>query len=173
MLILVIIVAIIYNILTVARNKVKREYANLDVVLKKRWDLIPNLVELVKGYSVYEESTLQKLTALRNQSFDSFKMEQKINIDQNISKVIFKMMGIAENYPDLQADESYLELSKQLEKLETEIGNTRKEYNKTVQEYNTEIEKIPINFVAILFGFNEEPFFQANDEEKQSVRINE
>jgi len=172
-LILVIVVAIIYNILSAARNKVKREYASLDVQLKKRWDLIPNLVETVKAYSVYEESTLQKLTTLRNQSFDSFKMEQKINVDQNIAKVVFKMMGIAENYPELQADEAYLKLSEQLEKLETEIGNNRKEYNKAVQEYNTEIEKIPNNLVAILFGFNEEPFFQANDEEKKSVKINE
>ena len=169
--ILVIIVAIIYNILTTERNKVKREYANLEVQLKKRWDLVPNLVEIVKEYSVYEESTLQKLTVLRSQSFDSFKMEQKINVDQNIAKVISKMMGIAENYPDLKANEEYLNLSEQLIKLETGIENSRKEYNQTVQKYNTEIEKLPNNLVAILFGFNEEPFFQANDEEKQSIKI--
>lgn len=170
-LILIVIIAVIYNILVSARNKVKEKYSNMDVHLKMRWDLVPNLVEVVKGYSAYEESTLEKLTELRKQEFSKYGMEQKLDIDSNISKVASKMMAIAENYPDLKADQEYLNLSKQLVKLETEIANSRKEYNEAVTDYNTKIEVIPNNLVAILFGFNEEKVFEADLEAKKNKKF--
>ena len=169
--ILLVVVAIIYNTLTKARNKVKEKYSNIDVSLKKRWDIVPNLVEVVKGYSAYEEKTLEKLTELRSQQYDKFLMEQKLDIDNNISKVVSKIFAIAENYPELKANEEYLEFSKNLSNLEEEISKNREEYNKAVQEYNTKIEKIPNNIIAILFGFNEEKLFETQKNERKSFKV--
>lgn len=164
--IIIVIVAVIYNILVKSRNKVREAYSKMDVCLKKRWDLVPNLVEVVKCYSVYEKSTLEKLTLLRNQSYENFKMEQKLDVDKNISKVILKMLAIGENYPDLQANKEYLKLSSQLINLENEIAQSRNEYNEAVQKYNTKVETIPSSIIAILFGFNEEKMFEASENEK-------
>ena len=170
--ILIFIVMIIYNTLSKARNKIKEEYSNMDTNLRKRWDLIPSLVETVKDYSIYEESTLEKFSILKSQVFDSLKMEQKLYIDQNISKVISKMMSMAKKHSELNSDIEYIKLSEQLEELESEIINIHKEYDKAVNEYNKMIEKVPNNLVAILFGFNEEPLFEVTKEKKQNVEMN-
>ena len=169
--IVIIAIAIIYNNLVRNRNNVREKYSAMDVSLKKRWDLVPNLVEVVKGYSAYEETTLEKLTVLRQQKFEDFEMQQKLEVDANISKVVLKMLAIAENYPDLKADQEYLKLSGQLENLENEIAKIRNEYNEAVRKYNTKIETIPSNLVAILFGFNEENLFEASQEEKKNIKI--
>lgn len=153
---LILAVVVIYNILSSRRNRVKEAYSEMDVNLKRRWNLVPNLVEVVKGYSAYEEATLEKLTILRNQEYDKFQMNQRIEVDNNISKVVSKMMSMAENYPELKADEAYANLSNQLVYLENVIENSKKEYNEAVKKYNTSVESIPNNVVAILFGFNEE-----------------
>lgn len=169
--IIIVVVAVIYNMLVKARNKVKEAYSSMDISLKKRWDIVPNLVEVVKGYSAYEKSTLEKLTLLRQQAYDKFEMKQKLDVDNNIAKVVSKMLAIAENYPDLRADEEYLKLSEQLMNLENEIAKARKEYNEAVNKYNTQIEVVPNNLVAILFGFNEEQIFEAKQEEKENIKI--
>lgn len=170
-LIIIAVVAVIYNILTISRNKVKQAYSTMDASLQKRWDLVPNLVEVVKGYSAYEEKTLEKITSLRNQNFNDFKMDQKLDVDNKISRVVSKMIAISENYPDLKASDEYIKLSNQLMDLEEEIKDARKDYTEAVKDYNTKIAIIPNNIVAVLFGFNEEEFFEANPEEKQNVKI--
>lgn len=170
--VLVFVVAIIYSALSKARNKIKEEYSNMNTNLRKRWDLIPSLVNVVRDYSIYEESTLEKFSILKSQVFDNLKVEQKIYIDQNISKVISKMMSMAEKHPDLQADIEYIKLSEQLVELEEEIINIHKEYDKAVNEYNKNIEKFPINIVAILFGFNEESLLEKANDKQQDVEMN-
>ncbi|MBR2289233.1 MAG: LemA family protein [Clostridia bacterium] len=158
-LILIVTVGIIYNRLTKARNKVREAYASIATSLQKRWDLVPGFVEIVKGYSTFEEATIAKLTSLRNQKFEDFKMEQKLDVDKNMAKIINKMITISENDPELTANEEYTKLTEQFEKIEKNISKSKKEYNKAVKEYNTKLEVVPNNVVAILFGFNEEKKF--------------
>ena len=112
-----------------------------------------------KGYSTFEEATIAKLTSLRNQKFEDFKMEQKLDVDKNMAKIINKMITISENDPELTANEEYTKLTEQFEKIEKNISKSKKEYNKAVKEYNTKLEVVPNNVVAILFGFNEEKKF--------------
>lgn len=152
----IIAIVVIYHILSVNRDRVKKAYSMMNVNLKKRWDIVPNFVEVVKDYSAYEETTLEKLTVLRNQEYNKFQMEQKIEVDNNISKVVSKMISMAEKHPEIKANEAYSNLSNQLVNLESEIKNSKKEYKEAVKKYNTSVEAIPNNVVAILFGFNEE-----------------
>lgn len=154
--VIMLFVAYIYSGLTNARNKSKECYTKLDTLLKTRWDFVTEFVKTVQNSSVFEEKTLENLTTLRNQDFDKFKMDQKIKVDKNISKVISKMLEILENDQDLKDNENYINLNKKFFELEKEISNIKKEYNKVVKEYNKQIESVPNNIVAILFGFNEE-----------------
>lgn len=155
-LIIMVIVTYIYTSLSKSRNKVRELNKKLDENLRRRWNLVPKLVEILNGYSVFEKSVLEKLTTLRNQDFDKFKMEQKINVDDNISKVVGKIIEITENSPEIKENEAYINLRNQLSKIEITISELKKEYKKLINDYNKKIEKRPNNLVAILFGFNEE-----------------
>lgn len=153
---IVIVVAIIYHSLSKSRKRVRELYSGVEVSLKRRWDLVPELVKVVRGYSTYEEANLAKLSKLREQNFEEFEIEKKIDVDSKISKLVAKMIAISENYPDLLVSQDYIDVSEQLMDLEEEICVKKDEYNNTVKEYNTLVEKVPYNIVAITFGFNEE-----------------
>lgn len=168
---LVLICLIIYNSLVKSRNLVKEAFSTMDVYLKKRWDLVPNLVEVVKGYTSYENSTLTNITELRANSYNDLTMDKKININEQLTNAISNIIAVSENYPELKASENFLNLSKSLTKIEDDIANSRKYYNGTVRIYNNKIQMFPSNIVASLFNFKEASMFEAGIEEKNNVKV--
>ena len=168
---LVIICLIIYNSLVKSRNLVKEAFSTMDVYLKKRWDLVPNLVEVVKGYTSYENSTLTKITELRANSYNDLTMDKKINVNEQLTNAISSIIAISENYPELKASENFLDLSNNLTKIEDDIANSRKYYNGTVRIYNNKIQMFPSNVIASLFKFKEASMFEAGIEEKNNVKV--
>lgn len=160
-----------YNGLVKANNLVKEAFSTMDVYLKKRWDLIPNLVEVVKGYAKHEKETLDEITSLRTNSYESMSTDKKIDVNQQLSQGISKIMAISENYPDLKASENFLQLSNDLTKIEDDIANSRKYYNGSVRLFNNKIEMFPSNIVASIFGFKQANMFEANTEEKNNVKV--
>ena len=168
---LVLICLIIYNSLVKSRNLVKEAFSTMDVYLKKRWDLVPNLVEVVKGYTSYENSTLINITELRANSYNDLTIDKKININEQLTNAISSIIAVSENYPELKASENFLNLSKNLTKIEDDIANSRKYYNGTVRIYNNKIQMFPSNIVASLFNFKEASMFEAGIEEKNNVKV--
>lgn len=170
--ILLIYILITYNSFINSRNLVKEAFSTMDIYLKKRWDLIPNLIEVVKGYSKYENETLTKITSLRSSSYDELTMDNKININEELSKYLSNIFAVSENYPELKANELYTNLSNNLISIEDEIANSRKYYNGTVRNFNNKIQMFPNNILAKLFRFKEFKMFEANAEEKNNVGVN-
>jgi len=169
---LLIYILITYNSFINSRNLVKEAFSTMDIYLKKRWDLIPNLIEVVKGYSKYENETLTKITSLRSSSYDELTMDNKININEDLSRCLSNIFAISENYPELKANELYTNLSNNLISIEDEIANSRKYYNGTVRNFNNKIQMFPNNILAKLFRFKEFKMFEANAEEKNNVGVN-
>lgn len=170
--ILIIIYAfILYNNFISLDNKVKEAFSTMDVYLKKRWDLIPNLVETVKGYAKYEEETLTKVTKLRNTVYNKMTNDEKIINNEELSSDVSKIMALKESYPELKANENFIDLSNKLTKIEDDIANARKYYNGTVRIYNNKVQMFPNNIFAKLFGYKPKRMFEASLEDKQNIRI--
>ena len=170
--VLLIYLIVQYNTFVKTNNIVKEAFSTMDVYLKKRWDLIPNLVEVVKGYAKHEKETFNQITSLRTNNYDSMQMDKKINVNQQLGQGITKIMAIAENYPELKANENFVKLSANLTKIEDEIANSRKYYNGAVRELNNKIQMFPSNIVAGMFGFKQVNMFEANTEERNNVKVN-
>ena len=170
--ILVIYVLVTYNVLVKLKNRVDESFSTMDVYLKKRWDLIPNIVQTVKGYANHEKTTLSEVIKLRNGVYDDMTNNEKINANQQLSNNIIKLMALAEQYPDLKANENFKDLSIELTKLEDEIANSRKYYNGTVREFNDKVQMFPSNIVAKIFGYKTKAMFKASEEEKKNVKVN-
>ena len=168
---LVIYVLVTYNGFVKIKNRVEEAFSTMDVYLKKRWDLIPNIVETVKGYAKHEKSTLSEVIKLRNGAYDDMSNDEKIKANQQLSKGITKIMALAEQYPDLKANENFKDLSAQLTKIEDEIANSRKYYNGTVREFNDKVQMFPSNIVAMIFGYKAKEMFEANEEERKNVKV--
>lgn len=168
---LVIYVLVTYNGFVKIKNRVEEAFSTMDVYLKKRWDLIPNIVETVKGYAKHEKSTLSEVIKLRNGAYDDMSNDDKIKANQELSKGITKIMALAEQYPDLKANENFKDLSAQLTKIEDEIANSRKYYNGTVREFNDKVQMFPSNVVAMIFGYKAKTMFEANEEERKNVKV--
>ena len=132
--ILLLLVFSTYNSLVKLNNRVEEAFSTMDVYLKKRWDLIPNIVETIKGYVKHEQETLEEVTNLRNNSYDKMNADDKIAVNNKMSQEISKLMAIVESYPDLKASENFKDLSNQLTKVEEDIANARKYYNGTVSK---------------------------------------
>lgn len=160
-----------YNNLVKLNNKVKESFATMDVYLKKRWDLIPNIVETVKGYAKHEKDTLKEIVSARNGNYDNLSQEEKIKTNEQINRGISKLMALAENYPDLKANENFLSLQSELSSIEDEIAQSRKYYNAVVRDYNNEVEMIPSNIVAKILGYKSKEMFIAEENEKESVKV--
>lgn len=169
--ILLFYVLVTYNRLIKSNNLVKEAFATMDVYLKKRWDLIPNLVEVVKGYAKYESETIEKITALRTNAYETMSTDKKINVNEQVTQGLSKIMAISENYPDLKASKNFIELSHDLNKVEDEIANSRKYYNGSVRIFNTKIQVFPNNIIAKIFNFKEANMFEANSNEKHNVKV--
>ena len=160
-----------YNGLVSLRNKVRDQFSQIDVQLKKRSDLIPNLVETVKGYAKHEEGTLEKVIQARNTYLTADSMDDKVKASNEITQAVSKLFALAESYPDLKANENFLDLQTQLKEIEDKISYARQFYNDSVLMYNNKIEMFPSNFVASMFGFKKENFFEATEEEKKNVEV--
>lgn len=161
-----------YNSLVGLRNTCKEAFSTMDVYLKKRWDLIPNLVETVKGYAKHEKDTLQEVISLRNTPYESMSDDEKVKTNQKLSQSVTKIMALAEAYPELKANENFIDLSNKLTKIEDDIANARKYYNGTVRIYNNKVQMFPNNIFAKIFNYKTKRMFEASLEDKQNIRIN-
>lgn len=168
---LLIYVLIVYNNFVKLKNKVKEAFSTMDVYLKKRWDLIPNIVETVKAYSQYEKDALREVVELRNSTYDKMSDEDKIKTNEQLSSGIQKIMALAEAYPDLKASQNFQNLSNQLTKIEEDIANARKYYNGVVRIYNDKVEMFPSNILAKMFGYKVKAMFEVNENERENVKV--
>ena len=176
--ILIIIVVLIliylgstYNSFVVLRNRVKDQWAQIDVQLKRRFDLIPNLVETVKGYASHEKDTLEVVVKARNEYLSSDTPEGKIEANNDLNKVVTKLFALAESYPELKADTNFRELQTTLTETEDKISYARQFYNDVVMKYNNKVEVFPSNIVAGMFGFKTSAYFNATEEERENVKV--
>ncbi len=170
-LVLLIYVFSVYNKFIKLNNDVKEAFATMDVYLKKRWDLIPNIVDVVKGYASYEKDTLESIIKARGNVYDDLSLTDKINTNLQLNQDINKLMLLVEAYPELKANENFLDLSKQLTKVEDDIANARKYYNAVVRIFNNKVEMFPSNIVAGIFRYKSKPMFEANDIERESIKV--
>ena len=166
--VLLIIVLVLYNNLVKARNKVKQAESGIDVYLNQRFDLIPNLVECVKGYSKHEQSIFTEIANLRSAYM---KQPSDIKSAENLNNKMNELIVVAENYPELKASEQYLNLQRNLTKLESQLQAARRIYNNEVTTYNNKIAVVPSNIVAGLFGFKKAKLFEIEDYKKENINI--
>lgn len=159
----------IYNSLIRLRNQVKEGWSGIDVQLKRRHDLIPNLVESVKGYQQHEKSTFEEVTNLRNQAMQAQGIEGKAKAESALSLGLGKLFAVAENYPDLKASANFIDLQKNLAEIEDNLQNARRYYNATVRDFNIKVQSFPDNVVANAFHFESEPFFELDGDAEKAV----
>jgi LemA protein len=151
----------LYNRLVRARNEVKSSWSSIDVQLKRRYDLIPNLVETVKGYAAHERQTLETVVKLRQQAMNfTGGVEERAKIENTLTLSLRSLFALAEAYPDLKANQNFLSLQEELGGTENKIGFTRQYYNDAAMRYKNCVEVFPSNLVASMFGFRTEPFFE-------------
>ena len=170
---LLIILAVIgmYNNLVSLKMRVKNAWAQIDTQLKRRFDLIPNLVETVKGYAAHEQATLEKVIAARNSYASATTVEDKAAANNELTQTLKSIFALSESYPDLKANQNFMALQTELTGTEDKIAYSRQFYNDTVQMYNTAIMKFPANIIAGMFGYKEEPFFKIDESEKEPVKV--
>ncbi len=163
---------VFYNALVRLRNHVKNAWSQIDVQLKRRHDLIPNLVETVKGYAAHEKDTLERVIQARNQAAGARGVPDQIEAEQQLGGALGKLMLVVEQYPDLQANQNFLSLQEELTSTENKIGFARQLYNDNVMVYNTKTESFPSNMVAGMFNFEKSVFFKITDvKEKQTPQV--
>ncbi len=160
---LVLYVVLTYNGLVRLRNRVEAAWAQIDVQLKRRYDLIPNLVETVKGYASHERQTLEAVTAARTASMNAQGPAQQAQAENMLSGALKSLFAVAEAYPELKANQNFLQLQEELTGTEGRISYARQFYNDTVQRLNTKIQSFPANVLAGMFGFKEREYFEIED----------
>ena len=171
-LVLVIILLVLgYNDLIKLRNMVKDQWSQIDVLLKRRCDLIPNLVETVKGYAKHEKDTLEAVINARNKSVTANSINDSTVANSELTGALNKLFALSEAYPDLKANTNFIDLQKNLKETEDKIAYSRQFYNDTVLKYNNKVEMVPTNIVASLFGFKKYDFFEILDEERQVTKV--
>ena len=161
----------VYNSLVGFRNKVKNQFSQIDVQLKKRFDLIPNLVETVKGYAKHESETLEAVMKARSSYASATTDSEKVEANNELSRCVSRLFAVAESYPDLKANQNFLDLQQQLKEIEDKIGYARQFYNDSVMAYNNKIQVFPNNIAAGILGFRAEKFFEANEQERENVKV--
>lgn len=153
----------IYNRLVKLRNLVQEAWSSIDVMLKKRHDLIPNLVETVKGYATHERETLENVTRARNLAVGADSVEGKEIAEKNLNQAMMNLFAVAEQYPDLKANANFQQLQAELSSIENDIEKSRRYYNGTVRENNTLVESFPSNIVANMYKFEKSKFFELDN----------
>ncbi len=161
---IVLLFVVLYNALVQLRNRVKNAWSQIDVQLKRRHDLIPNLVETVKGYAAHESSVLENVTKARSQAVQAGSVDEKAKAEMELTGALGRLMLVVEQYPDLKANQNFLALQEELTSTENKISFSRQFYNDSVMHYNTRIQTVPSNIISGMFGFAEEPFFELEDQ---------
>lgn len=161
----------IFNRLISLRNRADEAYSRIDVLLTKRADLVPNLVETVKGYAKHEKSVLENVTASRASLLSAKEPAEKFKASDMISSALKSLFAVAENYPDLKADRNFRDLQSQLSQIETEIAQTRIIYNTQVRDYNTQQETFPANLFAQTFGHSPRAYYEIVEEKKEPPKV--
>lgn len=161
----------VYNNLITSRNRVDEAWSDIDVQLKRRHDLIPNLVETVKGYATHENEVFQKVTQARSQAMQATTLDQKGQAENMLSGALKSLFAVAESYPDLKASQNFLQLQSELSDTENKIQASRRFYNGNVRDFNTKIQIFPNNLIAGMLGFKKYDFFQIEAEEKETPQV--
>lgn len=178
MLVALIIIAVIaiwliatYNGLVQSRNRVKNSFAQIDTQLQRRFDLIPNLVETVKGYAAHESKVLEEIASVRSGYMNAQSAGEKIDADNHLTSTLKTLFAVAENYPDLKANTNFLRLQDDLKGTEDKVAFSRQFYNDSVTMYNNKLQVFPTNIVAGMFGFKEETLFETEDAAKAAPKV--
>lgn len=169
--VLALAVILIFNSLVRLRMRVDNAWADIDVQLKRRYDLIPNLVEVVKGYAKHERETFEAVVAARTRAMSAQGPAEKSVTEGDLTRAVRSLFALAEGYPELRAADSYRGLQDALERVEDAIQNARRYYNAVVRDYNTRVQQVPHNLVARPFRFESRDFFSLSDAEAESTRI--
>ena len=160
-----------YNGLVKLRNMVKDQWSQIDVLLKRRSDLIPNLVETVKGYAKHEKETLDAVITARNKAVSATGVEDEMKANGELTGALNKLFALAESYPDLKANTNFMDLQNNLKDTEDKISYARQFYNDAVLKYKNKIEMFPSSIIAGMFNFTPEPFFEATETERENVKV--
>lgn len=159
----------IYNSLVKLRNTSEQAWSDVDVQLKRRYDLIPNLVETVKGYASHEKETFEKVVQARNQAMQATSPEEKAQAENFLQSTLKSLFALSEAYPELKANVNFLELQKELSEIEEQIQLARRYYNAVVRDLNTKIESVPSNFIANWFNFEKKEYFELDSTEERTT----
>lgn len=175
-LIILLIITILYililrNSIIKLNNKVDEAFSTMDVYLKKRWDLIPNLVELVKNYANHEKQTLEDVIKIRNTKYNNMSQTEKLNTNIIVEEQLSKLLLLKEDYPELKSNKNFLDLNQKLTKCEDDIANSRKYYNAIVRIYNNKVQMFPNNIVAKIFRFKDKKMFEISNNERNNIKI--
>ncbi len=160
-----------YNSFISLRNRVRDQWSQIDVQLKRRFDLIPNIVSTVKGYAKHEKETLEDVVKARNTFLSSSTKEEEMKANSELTNAVSKLFALAESYPDLKANTNFIKLQDELNETENKIASARQFYNDTALKYNNKVEMFPSNIVASIFHFKTETFFEANETERENVKV--
>ena len=179
--ILIVIVAILaiigigigmsYNEIVTLKEDISNEYSNIDVQLERRADLIPNLVNTVKGYVEHEEKTIEMITSARENLLKADSVDEKAKANEDLDNALNALMVIVENYPDLKANENFINLQDELAGTENRISTVRRDYNEAVKSYNTKIQKFPTNIIAKIFNFEKETYFEVEESKTENPTV--
>ena len=168
---LVLYVISVYNKLVNSRNKVDNQFSQVDIQLKRRADLIPNLVETVKGYAKHEEGTLTAVIEARNKAVSAGSINEKVDANNELTGALNKLFALSEAYPELKANENFMSLQKDLKDTEDKITYARQFYNDSAMSFNNLVQLFPSNIVASIFKFNKYEYFKADEKEKETPKV--
>lgn len=160
-----------WNNFVVLRNRVKDQHSQIDVQLKRRYDLIPNIVEATKGYAEFEKSTLEAVVAARNQAVSSKSLDEEMSANGQLTQKLHHLFAVSESYPELKASENFMALQKELAETEDKIAKARQFYNDIILKYNNAIQMFPANVAAKIFGFKAFEYLEAGEEERERISI--
>lgn len=161
-----------YNKFIKTQNKVEEGFSTMDVYLKKRYDLIPNMVETIKGYATHEAATLEKVISARNMAVQAQSLDEKIKTEKNFQSMLGPLYAISEQYPNLKADQHFMQLNEELKNIEGEIANARKYYNAVCVKFNNLVEMFPSNLLAGMFHFKRKPLYEIEHAaERENVKV--
>ena len=170
--VLAIIISIMYNSLVTLKQRTQNAWSQIDVQLQRRFDLIPNLLDCVKGYMTHESETLENVTKLRTSWSEATTADEKMKLDNELSSSLKSIMAVAESYPDLKANQNFISLQGELTDTENKISYSRQFYNDIVTRYNTKIQTVPSNIIAGIFGFKAQELYKIDTEEaRKSVKV--
>jgi len=165
------VIVVIYNGLIRSKNQVDEAWSDINVQLKRRYDLIPNLVSTVKGYAAHERELFEKVTQARTAAIGAQSPKEQAQAENMLSGALKTLFAVAENYPDLKANQNFLELQRELSDTENKIQSARRFYNGNVRDFNTKIQVFPTNLFAKMLGFRPYEFFEIEEGEKENVKV--